>query len=99
MWNVIFPSGRRRMLVMFTGRPPPRFERLDGTVNGVNEWFDSLGNGTALRNTPGPDGPATPCDSSSCGRLFTTRQINRPSAGRLLSKPFFERFSKRKYSL
>src|SRR5439155_11760793 len=56
-------------------------------------------NGTEPRKTFGPCGPSTPCDSSSTGRLPITRQINSPSAGRLESKPFFLRFSSRKYSL
>ena len=37
------PSGNRRMSVMFTGRPPPLGERLDGIVSGVNELFAGLG--------------------------------------------------------
>ena len=34
MKNVIRPSGSRRMLVMWTGRPPPSCDLLDGTVLG-----------------------------------------------------------------
>src|SRR5262245_54665232 len=99
MWNVMRPSGRRRMLVMWTGSPPPNCDRLDGVVYGVNESLAALGYGTDDVNMRGPDGPSTPCDSSRMGRLPITRQISRPSAGRLESKPFFLRFSSRKYSL
>src|SRR5262245_11147347 len=87
------------MLVMWTGSPPPSWERLEGVVYGVNESFDALGNGTDVRNDRGPAGPSIPCDSPNSGRLFTTRQINSPSDGRLVSKPFLRRFSSRKYSL
>src|SRR5438874_2062541 len=93
------PSARRRMLVRYTGRPPPSWARLDGVVNGVKASFDALGYGTDSRNTYGPRGPSTPCDSSRIGRLPTMRQISSPSAGRLVSKPVFLRFSIRKYSL
>src|SRR5262245_21219487 len=93
------PSDRRRMLVMYTGRPQPSCARLDGVVYGVKASLAALGYGTEVRNTRGPDGPSTPCDSSRIGRLLTTRQISRPSAGRLASKPFFLRFSSSRYSL
>jgi hypothetical protein len=42
MKNVIRPSGSRRMLVMFTGRPPDG-DLLDGVVSGVKALFDLLG--------------------------------------------------------
>src|SRR5207245_328850 len=57
-----------------------------------------LGYGTAPRWAVGADGPSTPCDASSDGRPFTTRQISNPSPGRPASKPFFLRFSSRRYS-
>src|SRR5947209_356654 len=53
---------------MYTGRPPPSGERLDGTVSGVKALFAGLGYGTALRWAVGPAGPSTPCDSSRTGR-------------------------------
>src|SRR5262245_15070131 len=87
------------MLVMYTGRPPPSCERLDGVVNGVNPSLAVLGKGTLSEYTRGPAAPATPCDSSRIGRLPTTRQINNPSAGRLWSNPFLARFSSKRYSL
>ena len=59
----------------------------------------TLGYGTLSRNTRGPAAPSTPCDSCRTGRPPTTRQIKRPSAGRLASKPFFLRFSNSRYSL
>jgi hypothetical protein len=31
------------MLVMYTGVPPPSWERLEGVVWGVNALFDGLG--------------------------------------------------------
>ena len=43
MWKVILPSGSLRMLVMYTGAPPPSCERLEGVVNGVNAVFAALG--------------------------------------------------------
>ena len=54
---------------------------------------------TITANTRGPAGPSTPCASSRMGRLPTTRQIKSPSAGRLVSNPFFLRFSSKRYSL
>src|SRR5262249_52523589 len=98
------PSGRRRMFVTLTGRPPPSCDLLDGTVLGVNESLALLGYGVAsssARASADERGPAdsAPCDSSSVGWLLTTRQISRPSAGRLSSNPFLLRFSSRRYSL
>ena len=61
----MLPSGSRRMLVIATGSPPPRGERLDGVVSAVKAWLLGLGYGTASRWTVGPVGPSTPCDSSS----------------------------------
>ena len=72
------------MLVIDTGNPPPRGDRLDGVVSGVKAWLAGLGNGTALRWTVGPVGPSMPCDSSRIGRSWTTRQIRSPSPGRSL---------------
>src|SRR5262249_34148793 len=79
------------MLVMFTGRPPPSSERLDGVVYGVKALLACVGYGTISRNAPGPAGPPMPCDSSMNGRLPTTRQIKRPSPGRSAAKPFLRR--------
>src|SRR5437588_13110023 len=96
MWKVMRPSGSLRMFVIHTGSPPPSFERLDGMVYGVKASFELLGKGTDVRKLPGPDGPSMPCDSSRIGLLRpVTRQIKRPSPGRLLSKPFLARFSSR----
>lgn len=69
------------MFVMYTGRPPPSWLLLLGVVYGVNELFALVGNGTSVRKLRGPSAPCTPCDSSSTGRLFTTRQISNPPAG------------------
>src|SRR5260370_25249130 len=99
MWRVTGAWGRRGMLVRWTGSPLTSCDRLDGVVYGVNASFAALGYGTELRNTRGPDGPSTPCDSSRIGLLFTTRQISSPCAGRLSSLPFLAWFSSRKYSL
>ena len=87
------------MLLRYTGSPPPPGEALDGVVYGVKALFALLGYGTALRNTRGPAGPSTPCDSSSTGRPFTTRQMSIPSPGKSRSQPRGSRFSSSKYSL
>ena len=56
MWNVIRPSGRRRMLVIHTGRPPPSWLLLLGIVFGVKLSFELLGNGTRSGRVLGPRG-------------------------------------------
>src|SRR5215211_6123710 len=99
IWKLTRPSGSRRTFVTWTGSPPPRVERLDGTVDGVNALFAGLGYGTALRWTVGPVGPSTPWDSSRTGRSLTTRQMRSPSPGRSASKPRLARFSSSRYSL
>src|SRR5436305_37052 len=65
MWNVIRPSGSRRMFVIWTGTPPGLAGLLAGVVYGVNAVFDFDGYGTDPRNRDGPSGPPIPCDSSN----------------------------------
>src|ERR671913_379437 len=93
MWNVTRPSGRRVMLVMDSGTPPPSWLLLLGVVYGVKALFAPLGNGTEGSSTFGPR------ESSRIGRLFSTRQISIPSPGSFSSQPVFFRTSSRKYSL
>src|SRR5688500_14526183 len=99
MWNVTRPSGRRVMLVTYSGTPPPSWLLLFGVVYGVKLLFAPLGNGTDVSSTFGPREPSIPCDSSRIGRLFSTRQMSIPSPGNFSSQPTFFRTSSRKYSL
>src|SRR5262245_37714159 len=99
MWKVMRPSGSLRMFVIHTGSPPPSWLLLDGIVYGVKLLFEELGKGTIDGNELGPRAPSTPCDSSTSGRLFTTRHTMSPSPGNCESAPICLRFSRRKYSL